>query len=85
LLELDGADLCPLPLGERRTKLAKVLVRKPAGIVFNEHTDEDGAPRVPARLRARAGGDRVEAIERPYRSGPSRDWIKIKNPEARRW
>jgi bifunctional non-homologous end joining protein LigD len=33
----------PLPLGERKAKLARLLARKPAGIVLNEHTDEDGA------------------------------------------
>jgi ATP-dependent DNA ligase len=40
LLEFDGEDLRPLPLSERK---AKLLARAPAGIVFNEHTDEDGA------------------------------------------
>jgi ATP-dependent DNA ligase len=43
LLELDGEDLRPLPLAERKAKLARLLTRKPLGIVFNEHTDEDGA------------------------------------------
>jgi hypothetical protein len=42
-LELDGEDLRPLPLGERKAKLPRLLVRKPAAIVFNEHTEEDGA------------------------------------------
>ena len=41
LLELDGT--CGhRPLGERKKKLAKLLARAPAGIQFNEHTDEDG-------------------------------------------
>jgi bifunctional non-homologous end joining protein LigD len=26
--------------------------------------------------------DRVEAPERAYRSGPSRDWIKVENPDS---
>jgi len=42
LLELNGKDLRPLPLGERKAKLAKLLAGSTAGIVFNEHTDEDG-------------------------------------------
>jgi bifunctional non-homologous end joining protein LigD len=42
LLELDRADLRPLP-GERKARLARLLARKPAGVVPNEHTDEDGA------------------------------------------
>src|ERR1700692_4742348 len=43
LLELDGKDLRALPLGGRKAKLAKLLARAPVGLVFNEHTDEDGA------------------------------------------
>jgi bifunctional non-homologous end joining protein LigD len=43
LLELDGDDLRPRPLGERKARLAKLLARNPIAIVFNEHTDEDGA------------------------------------------
>jgi hypothetical protein len=42
LPELDGEDLRPFPLGERKAKLARLLARKPAGIVYNEHTEEDG-------------------------------------------
>ena len=37
--EIDGEDLRPRPLSERK---AKLLARAPAGVVFNEHTDEDG-------------------------------------------
>jgi hypothetical protein len=33
----------PLPLSERKAKLATLLARAPVGIVFNEHTDEDDA------------------------------------------
>jgi ATP dependent DNA ligase domain len=42
LLEFNGKDLWPLPLGDRKAKLARLLSRAPAGIVFNEHTEEDG-------------------------------------------
>ena len=30
-------------MGERKSKLARLLARAPAEIVLNEHTDEDGA------------------------------------------
>jgi hypothetical protein len=39
LLELDGVDYRPLPLGKRKDRLARLLVRVPAGIAVNEHTD----------------------------------------------
>jgi ATP dependent DNA ligase domain len=43
LLELNGEDLRPLPLAVRKARLARLLARKPLGIVSNEHSDEDGA------------------------------------------
>jgi ATP-dependent DNA ligase len=39
----DGEDLRPRPLSDRKARLAKLLARAPAGIVFNEHTEEEGA------------------------------------------
>jgi bifunctional non-homologous end joining protein LigD len=39
LLELDGVDYRPLPLRQRKDRLAGLLVRMPVGIAFNEHTD----------------------------------------------
>jgi ATP-dependent DNA ligase len=35
--------LRPPPLNERKAKLARFLAASAAGIVFNEHTDRDGA------------------------------------------
>jgi bifunctional non-homologous end joining protein LigD len=43
LLELNGKDLRPLPLSGRKAKLARLPAGSTAGIVYNEHTDEDGA------------------------------------------
>jgi ATP-dependent DNA ligase len=44
LLELDGEELRPLPLGQRKPRLARLLARVPAGIALNEHTDAKGDP-----------------------------------------
>jgi bifunctional non-homologous end joining protein LigD len=41
LLELDGEDLRPLPLGKRKARLARLLTRVHVGAAINEHTDED--------------------------------------------
>jgi hypothetical protein len=81
LLEFDGKDLRPLPLSERKAKLAKLLARVPAGIVYNEQTDEDGAvvfrhackmglegivsKRITLSLRAISGLDQGEEPGRP--------------------
>jgi bifunctional non-homologous end joining protein LigD len=82
LLELDGKDLRPMPLGERRTKLARLLARASTGIVFNEHTDEDGAVVVRHACKLGLEGIVSKRLTAPYRSGPSRDWIKVKNPDS---
>jgi bifunctional non-homologous end joining protein LigD len=71
LLELNGMDLRPPPLGERKAKLAQLLGRAPAGIVFNEHTDEDGA--VVFRHACKLGFEGIvsKRLASPYRSGRS--------------
>jgi bifunctional non-homologous end joining protein LigD len=71
-----------MPLSERRTKLARLLARASTGIVFNEHTDEDGA--VVFRHACKLGLEGIvsKRLTAPYRSGPSRDWIKVKNPDS---
>jgi bifunctional non-homologous end joining protein LigD len=42
-LEHDGDDLREQPLLARRKALARLLRRSQEGIVFNEHTEEEGA------------------------------------------
>jgi bifunctional non-homologous end joining protein LigD len=81
LLALDGKDLRALPL-ERKAKLAKLLARAPVGIVFNEHTNEDGA-----MVFRHAGMMGLEGIvskrlSKPYQSGRSGHWLKVKNPDS---
>jgi bifunctional non-homologous end joining protein LigD len=82
LLELEGEDLRPRPLGERKARLAKLLARKPIAIVFNEHTDEDGATVFRHACKLGFEGIVSKRLAAPYRSGPSRDWLKIKNPDS---
>ena len=41
LLELDGVDVAPLPLLERKERLARLLKDPPAGIVDGEHESGD--------------------------------------------
>jgi bifunctional non-homologous end joining protein LigD len=43
LLEPEGEDLRPLPLGQRKPRLARLLARAQAEIAINEHTYENGA------------------------------------------
>jgi bifunctional non-homologous end joining protein LigD len=82
LLEHDGEDLRPRPLGDRKAKLARLLARAPSGIVFNEHTDVDGAVVFLHACKMGLEGIVSKRLTAPYRSGPSRDWIKVKNPDS---
>jgi bifunctional non-homologous end joining protein LigD len=77
LPELNGKDLRPLALGDRKAKLTRLLARAPSGILFNGHTNEDGA--VVFRHACKLGLEGIvsKRLSAPYRSGPSR---KVKNP-----
>jgi bifunctional non-homologous end joining protein LigD len=82
LLELNGEDLRPLPLADRKAKLAKLLARSRTGIVFNEHTDQDGATVFRHACKMGLEGIVSKRLAAPYRSGASRDWIKVKIPDS---
>ena len=51
-------------------------------IVFNEHTDEDGATVFRHACKLGFEGIVSKRLTAPYRSGPSRDWLKVKNPDT---
>ena len=80
--EFDGEDLRPTPLLERKAALRRLLRRAKAGIHFVDHVEGDGA-----KLFAHACELGLEGIvskdrTRSYRSGRSKTWLKIKNPQA---
>ena len=77
-----GEDLRPLPLRQRKPRLARLSARARAGIALYEHTDEDGA--VVFRHACKLGLEGIvsKRLTAPYRSGPSRDWIKVKNLDS---
>jgi bifunctional non-homologous end joining protein LigD len=77
-----GVDLRPLPLGERKNRLRELLRRERDGMRYNEHLQGDGA-----QMFAHACDMGLEGIiskdrTRPYQSGPSKTWLKTKNPAA---
>jgi ATP-dependent DNA ligase len=57
------------------------LARSSAGIVFNEHTDEDGPTVFQRACKMGVEGIVSKRLNAPYRSG-SDDWLKIKNPDS---
>jgi bifunctional non-homologous end joining protein LigD len=79
LLELDGVDLRPLSVEQRKDRLRQLLQGCPTGIHFNEHIAGDGAE-VFAHA-CKLGFEGIVSKDRacPYGSGPSKTWLKIKN------
>jgi bifunctional non-homologous end joining protein LigD len=82
LLELDGQDLRALPLVDRKKRLARLLSGRRLGIVLSDHTDEDGALIFVHACRMGLEGIVSKRLSAPYRSGRSRDWLKVKNPDS---
>jgi len=75
-LEHDGDDL---PLLARRKALARLLRRSQEGIVFNEHTEEEGEVVFAHACKLGAEGIVSKHVDAPYRSGPHSAWIKVRN------
>jgi ATP-dependent DNA ligase len=82
LLELDGEDWRPRPLEERKAGLAQLLAKAPAGVHFTEHLEGDGAEIFAHACRLGAEGIVSKHREHAYRGGPSKAWLKTKNPAA---
>ena len=54
----------------------------PSGIQFDEHIEDDGPTVFDHACQLGLEGIVSKDRSRLYRSGPSKTWIKIKNPEA---
>jgi bifunctional non-homologous end joining protein LigD len=82
LLELDGENMRLYEWHVRRTTLRSLIKRAGAGIRLSEHLDGDGAAAFQHACRMGLEGIVAKRRDRPYRSGRSPDWIKVKNPNA---
>jgi bifunctional non-homologous end joining protein LigD len=83
LLELDGRDLRREPLEVRKATLASLLRRAGAGVQLNEHLEhEDGGVVFRHACKLKLEGIVSKRLGSPYRSGRSKDWLKMKNPAA---
>src|SRR5215831_18434030 len=80
ILALDGEDLRSLPLSMRKTNLARLLARRPAGIfVATFEQGEIGPDLFKAACDMGLEGMASKRADRPYRGGRSKDWVKVKN------
>ena len=83
LLELNGEDLRPHPWDTRRATLAGLLRKAGPGICLSEHLEgADGTTVFAHACQMGLEGIVAKRRDRPYRSGRSPDWIKVKNPQA---
>jgi ATP-dependent DNA ligase len=81
LIELGGDDLRREPLEVRKATLLSVLAKAGAGIRFCEHLDfDEGATVFQHACKMGLEGIVSKRKDSPYRSGRSKDWLKMKNP-----
>jgi bifunctional non-homologous end joining protein LigD len=83
LIEHDGEDLRELPLIERKRRLARLIGRaKRRSIRYNEHLTGDGPTVFEHVCSMGLEGIVSKRVDAPYRSGPSKVWLKAKNPAS---
>jgi ATP-dependent DNA ligase len=83
LIEHDGDDLCSLSLIMRKRRLKALLGRvKRRSIQFVEHMTGDGPTIFDHVCRMGLEGIVSKRTDAPYRSGPSKVWVKSKNPAS---
>ncbi len=80
LMHLDGADLRPVPLGERKTALARLLGRgrKRGTLRFGEALTEPGPALIKRVCAMGLEGIVSKLADAPYHAGRGRDWLKTK-------
>jgi bifunctional non-homologous end joining protein LigD len=83
VLELDGEDLRGKRWDYRREMLTRLLRGIGHGIQLSEHVDVlDGPTLFKHGCAMGLEGIVAKRRDRPYRSGRSPDWVKVKNPNA---
>ena len=83
LLEQNGVDLRDLPLIERKRQLIKLIGRaRRLSIQYSAHLKGNGASVLAHVCRLGLEGIVSKRTDAPYRSGPSKTWVKTKNPAS---
>jgi ATP-dependent DNA ligase len=80
MLAGDDDDMRALPLSMRKTNLARLLARRPDGIFVAPFEQGEIGPDL-FRQACKFGLEGLvsKCRDRPYRTGRSPDWIKVKN------
>jgi bifunctional non-homologous end joining protein LigD len=81
MLATDGDDIRKLPLSARKSKLDRLLARRPDGIFVAPFEAGPIDPRMfPKACEMGLEGMVSKRLDSPYRPGPQRSWVKVKNP-----
>ena len=76
-------DLHHLPLIERKRRLARLISTKNRrAIKYGQHLKGSGASVLAYVCRLGLEGIVSKRVDAPYRSGPSRTWLKFINPAS---
>jgi bifunctional non-homologous end joining protein LigD len=59
-----------------------MLGRRRVGIALSAHTADDGTAIFQQACKMGLEGIVSKRLSAPYGSGPSRDWLKVKNPDS---
>ena len=84
LLMSNGEDWRRRPLLERKTGLKRLLGRRNPLLRYVEHMEDGGAEMFEHACRLGLEGIVSKRRDARYRSGRSRTWLKIKNPDYER-
>jgi bifunctional non-homologous end joining protein LigD len=83
LIEHGGNDLRDLPLIDRKRRLSALIGKtKTRAIQYGNHLTGDGPAIFAHVCRMGLEGIVSKRVDAPYRSGPSKTWLKAKNPES---
>lgn len=79
LIYLDGVDLSPAPLLERKRLLEAIMKRsRSKHLRYSAHLPADGTAMIAEACRLGLEGIVSKRTDQPYRSGRTGDWLKIK-------
>jgi bifunctional non-homologous end joining protein LigD len=85
LIELDGDDLRALPLLARKRRLARLIGKTSKtwrAIQYGDHLTDDGPTVFDHVCQLGLEGIVSKHVDSFYRSGPSKMWLKSKNPAS---
>jgi bifunctional non-homologous end joining protein LigD len=78
LLALDGEDLRPRALTDRKSKLEALMKNAPAALHYSKHVRGNGEKSFKAACKAHLEGIVGKRAESPYSASRNGDWIKLK-------